>query len=62
MNQTKFSLIETDEQIKVAIEGNGKDLVNMLALAIASNEKIKEIITASLMAVEFQNQFKTQLN
>lgn len=63
MNPVQFSLIETTEgTVKVDINGTGKDLMAMLASAIASNEKIKEIITMSLMAAEFQNQFKAQLN
>lgn len=63
MNPVQFSLIETSEgTIKVDIVGTGKDLVAMLASAIASNEKIKEIIEMSLMAAEFENQFKAQLN
>lgn len=63
MNQVQFSLIETTEgTIQVDIEGTGKDLVTMLASAILSNEKIKEIITMALMATEFENQFKAQLN
>jgi len=63
MNPVQFSLIETTEgTVKVEINGTGKDLINMLASAIESNEKIKEIITMSLMATEFENQFKAQLN
>ena len=63
MNPVQFSLIETtDGTIKVDINGTGKDLMAMLASAIASNEKIKEIITMALMATEFENQFKAQLN
>ena len=63
MNQAQFSLIETtDGQIKVDINGTGKDLMSMLASAMASNEKIKEIITMALMATEFENQYKAQLN
>jgi hypothetical protein len=63
MNQAQFSLIETtDGKIKVAIEGKGKDLIDLLASAMESNEKIKEIIEMSLMAIEFKNQFNAQLN
>jgi len=63
MNPVQFSLIETTEgTVKVDINGTGKDLMAMLASAMASNEKIKEIITMALMATEFENQFKAQLN
>ena len=63
MNQAQFSLIETTEgTVQVEINGTGKDLMSMLATAMASNEKIKEIITMALMATEFENQFKAQLN
>jgi len=63
MNPVQFSLIETTEgTVKVDINGTGKDLMTMLASAMASNEKIKEIITMALMATEFENQFKAQLN
>lgn len=63
MNPVQFSLIETTEgTVKVDINGTGKDLMAMLASAMSSNEKIKEIITMALMATEFENQFKAQLN
>lgn len=63
MNQVQFSLIETtDETVQVEINGTGKDLIAMLATAIESNEKIKEIITMALIAVEFKEQYNAQLN
>jgi hypothetical protein len=63
MNPTQFSLIETSEgKCQVLINGTGKDLIDMISSAMASNEKIKEIITMALMATEFENQFKAQLN
>jgi hypothetical protein len=63
MNQTQFSLTETPEgTIQVAINGTGKDLIDLLVSAISSNDKIKELIETSLMMAEFQNQFKAQLN
>ena len=63
MNQAQFSLTETTEgTVQVEINGTGKDLIDLLATAMSSNEKIKEIITMALMATEFENQFKAQLN
>ena len=63
MNQAQFSLIETtDGTIQVEINGTGKDLIELIASAMESNEKIKEIIEMSLMAIEFKNQFNAQLN
>lgn len=47
----KFCLIETEGMIKVEIEGNGKELVNILASAMEKSDNIKEIITMSLMAL-----------
>ena len=63
MNPVQFSLIETSEgTVQVDINGTGKDLIQLLATVIQSNEKIKEIIVMALMATEFENQFKAQLN
>jgi len=60
---THFKLTEiSDNQIAVEINGTGKDLTIMLANAIQSNEKIKEIIVTALAMTEFENQFKAQLN
>ena len=60
---TQFKLTEiSDSQIAVEINGTGKDLTLLLANAIQSNEKIKEIIVMALAMTEFENQFKAQLN
>jgi len=63
MNQAQFSLTETtDGTVQVDINGTGKDLIDLLATAIESNDKIKEIITMALIAVEFKGQYNAQLN
>ena len=47
----KFCLTETDNKIKVDVEGSGEDLINMLASAIESSSEIREILSMSFLAV-----------
>ena len=60
---TQFKLTEiSDNQIKVEINGTAKDLTLLLANAIQSNDRIKEVLVMALAMTEFENQFKAQLN
>ena len=60
---TQFKLTEiSDNQIAVEINGTAKDLTLLLANAIQSNDRIREVIAMALAMTEFENQFKAQLN
>jgi hypothetical protein len=60
---TQFKLTElNNDQIAVEIKGTAKDLTLLLANAIQSNKKIREVVAMALAMTEFENQFKAQLN
>jgi hypothetical protein len=60
---TQFKLTEiSDNHIKVEINGTAKDLTLLLANAIQSNDRIREVVAMALAMTEFENQFKAQLN
>jgi hypothetical protein len=60
---TQFKLTEiSDNQIKVEINGTAKDLTLLLANAIQSNDRIREVVAMALAMTEFESQFKAQLN
>lgn len=58
---TKFCLLETNDSIKVEIEGSGKTLLNLIANAIESDDRIRELIMFSLLAV-IQKQHEEQIS
>lgn len=58
---TKFCLFETNDSIKVEIEGSGKTLLNLIANAIESDDRIRELIMFSLLAV-IQKQHEEQIS
>jgi len=60
---TQFKLTElNNDQIAVEINGTAKDLTILLANAIQSDDRIKEVLVMALAMTEFENQFKEQLN
>ena len=60
---TQFKLTElNNDQIAVEINGTAKDLTILLANAIQSNDRIREVVAMALAMTEFENQFKAQLN
>ena len=60
---TQFKLTElNNNQIAVEINGTAKDLTLLLANAIQSNDRIREVVAMALAMTEFENQFKAQLN
>ena len=59
---THFKLTEINGKVAVEINGLGQDLVTLLASALQSNKKIREVVAMALAMTEFESQFKAQLN
>lgn len=55
MSKVIFSLSESKNgDIKVQIEGTGKELINLLASAIDESDDVKEVVELALLAVNLK--------
>jgi len=55
MSKVIFSLSESKNgDIKVQIEGTGKELINLLASAIDESDDVKEVVELALLAVKLR--------
>jgi DNA-directed RNA polymerase subunit L len=57
MSKVIFSLSENKNgDIKVEIEGTGKELINLLASAIDESDDVKEVVELALLAVNLKSE------
>jgi uncharacterized Fe-S cluster-containing MiaB family protein len=48
--ETKFCIVKTEEHLKVEIQGNGAELMALLATVISEDPRIKRLVMESVVA------------